>query len=75
MNDANFLQLDCVLARVRRRTKQEVVEERMKREVLRKFYCAHAGEERQSCGGRSEIKHDQVLNALEDDHRTPAYCR
>ena len=71
MNDANLLQLDCVLARVRRRTKQEVVEERMKREVLRKFYCAHAGEGRQSCEARgtehSEIKHDQLLN----DHRIP----
>lgn len=38
-NDANFLQLDCVLARVRRRTKQEVQEERMKREAMRKYYC------------------------------------
>jgi len=68
MDDANFLQLDCVLARVRRRTKQEVVEERMKREVLRKFYCAHAGEERQSCGDRP-TKHSEIKR-----ERIPANC-
>ncbi|KAF8070270.1 Dfp1/Him1, central region-domain-containing protein [Lyophyllum atratum] len=47
-NDANFLQLDCVLARVQRRTKDEVSEARMKREERRKYHCKNARERRGS---------------------------
>lgn len=38
-NAANFLQLDCVLARVQRRTQEEVREEKVRAEERRKFYC------------------------------------
>ncbi|KAG6820884.1 hypothetical protein H0H93_010228 [Arthromyces matolae] len=40
-NAANFLQLDCVLARVQRRTKAEVTYVRMQRESRRQFKCAN----------------------------------
>lgn len=46
MNDANFLQLDCVLARVQRRTKHDVFEERIKREQMRRYYCGRVQENR-----------------------------
>lgn len=38
-DDANFLQLDCVLARVQRRTLREVEEEQKKREARRHQHC------------------------------------
>ncbi|KAF8647167.1 hypothetical protein AX16_006997 [Volvariella volvacea WC 439] len=38
-DDANFFQLDCVLAHVQRRTKQEVWEEQQKLAQRRKLYC------------------------------------
>ncbi|KAF5386259.1 hypothetical protein D9615_002435 [Tricholomella constricta] len=38
-NDANFLQLDCVLARVQRRTKADVLDARLKREETRRYHC------------------------------------
>lgn len=38
-DSANFLQLDCVLARVQRRTGQEIQQQQRKREERRQSYC------------------------------------
>jgi regulatory subunit for Cdc7p protein kinase len=40
-DDANFLQLDCALARVQRRTRQEIREQQQIREERRRFYCGN----------------------------------
>ncbi|KAF8891667.1 Dfp1/Him1, central region-domain-containing protein [Infundibulicybe gibba] len=40
-DDAHFLQLDCVLARVQRRTRQEVEGEQNRREMRRQEHCKH----------------------------------
>ncbi|KAF9007967.1 Dfp1/Him1, central region-domain-containing protein [Cyathus striatus] len=40
LNDANFLQLDCVLARVQRRTREELAQHEHEREQRRKMYCS-----------------------------------
>ncbi|GLB37228.1 putative zinc finger in DBF-like proteins [Lyophyllum shimeji] len=65
-NDANFLQLDCVLARVHRRTKSEVLEARMKSEERRKNYCSNAHEGRGSPVDEPEFS-SLVHHAIEYD--------
>ncbi|RDB25382.1 Hsk1-interacting molecule 1 [Hypsizygus marmoreus] len=44
-SDANFAQLDCVLARVQRRTQAEVLEQKRKREEAHRYYCARVQED------------------------------
>ncbi|KAG5653616.1 hypothetical protein H0H81_011842 [Sphagnurus paluster] len=43
-NEANFLQLDCVLARVQRRSKTEVSNARSKQENARSYHCSSSQE-------------------------------
>lgn len=52
-DDANFLQLDCVLARVKRRTLAEVEEEHRQRLKRRKMHCRRHEEAENPVSGYS----------------------
>ncbi|KAF9458449.1 Dfp1/Him1, central region-domain-containing protein [Collybia nuda] len=61
VDDANFFQLDCILARVQRRTREEIQQEARKRAYERQYYCRRVNADIGSLSSEGQpVKQDET---------------